>query len=197
MNNAAWVLRRSPLFLLAGDGSHRFQPVHVRDIAALMEELGTSLKTSGEEVDACGPDAPTAIELFTKLRDASGGMARIAAAGPLLSTAAITADKTNRLAHGRHAAGRGRPDPLCAAHGGRRPGRPAHQGRRSLFAWIETQGATSAGASRVGERTTETKGRLPTAASPRRAAIFFCVVHHSPSRLRAGSGNRPRAAATY
>ena len=40
MNNAAWVLRRSPLFLLAGDGSHRFQPVHVRDIAELMEELG-------------------------------------------------------------------------------------------------------------------------------------------------------------
>ena len=56
-----------------------------------MEELGTSLETSGEELDACGPDAPTALELFTKLRDASGGVARIAAAGPLLSTATITA----------------------------------------------------------------------------------------------------------
>lgn len=29
MNNAAWVLKRSPLFLLAGDGMQRFQPIHV------------------------------------------------------------------------------------------------------------------------------------------------------------------------
>ena len=34
---------------------------------------------------------PTAMELFTKLRDACGGPARIAAAGPLLSTSTITA----------------------------------------------------------------------------------------------------------
>ena len=39
MNNAAWVLRRAPLFLLAGDGEHRFQPVHVRDFAELLLEV--------------------------------------------------------------------------------------------------------------------------------------------------------------
>ena len=33
MNNAAWVLRRTPLFLLAGDGQNRFQPIHVRPLA--------------------------------------------------------------------------------------------------------------------------------------------------------------------
>jgi len=142
MNNAAWVLRRSPLFLLAGDGSHRFQPVHVRDIAALMEELGTSLETSGEELDACGPDSPTSLELFTKLRDASGGMARIAAAGPLLSTATITAltkpidwltgdtlldaDDLDLLTSG-----------LTVADA---PDDPRIKARRSLFAWIEAQG---------------------------------------------------------
>ena len=142
MNNAAWVLRRSPLFLLAGDGSHRFQPVHVRDIAELMEELGMSLKTSGEELDACGPDSPTAMELFTKLRDASGGVARIAAAGPLLSTAAITAltrpidwltgdtlldaDDLDLLTSG-----------LTVADA---PDDPRIRERRSLFAWIEAQG---------------------------------------------------------
>ncbi len=141
-DNAAWVLRRSPLFLLAGDGSHRFQPVHVRDIAALMEELGTSLETSGEEVDACGPDAPTSLELFTKLRDASGGMARIAAAGPLLSTATITAltkpidwvtgdtlldaDDLDLLTSG-----------LTVADV---PDDPRIRERRSLFDWIEAQG---------------------------------------------------------
>ena len=29
MNNAAWVLRRTPLFLLPGDGAGRFQPVRL------------------------------------------------------------------------------------------------------------------------------------------------------------------------
>ena len=41
MNNAAWVLRRTPLFLLPGDGAGRFQPVHVHDMAELMLDLGT------------------------------------------------------------------------------------------------------------------------------------------------------------
>ena len=55
MNNAAWVLRRTPLFLLPGDGAGRFQPVHVHDMAELMLDLGTrSVHTSGEEKDACG-----------------------------------------------------------------------------------------------------------------------------------------------
>ena len=36
-----------------------------------MLELGLS-ETSGEEVDACGPDAPSARELFSALRDATG-----------------------------------------------------------------------------------------------------------------------------
>jgi len=73
MNNAAWVLRRTPLFLLAGDGTQKFQPVHVQDMAELMADLGSrSLQTSGEEKDACGPDAPTAKQLFTHLAKASG-----------------------------------------------------------------------------------------------------------------------------
>ena len=91
MNNAAWVLRRSPLFLTAGDGGQPFQPVHVRDMAALMVELGQSTDTSGEELDACGPDAPTALELFTALRDATGAPARVAPVGGWLSNATLTA----------------------------------------------------------------------------------------------------------
>lgn len=72
MNNASYVLRRAPLFLCAGDGSTRFQPVHVRDMAELMAELGTSTGSSGEELDATGPDAPTSLELFRALAKASG-----------------------------------------------------------------------------------------------------------------------------
>lgn len=32
-NNAAYVMRRTPLFILPNDGQARFQPVHVRDMA--------------------------------------------------------------------------------------------------------------------------------------------------------------------
>ena len=81
LNNAAWVMRRTPLFLLAGDGSHHFQPVHVRDMATLMAELGQqSIDTTGEERDACGPDSPTALELFGALKRATKSCAVVRAA---------------------------------------------------------------------------------------------------------------------
>ena len=142
MNNAAWVLRRSPLFPLAGDGSHRFQPVHVRDIAELMEEVGASLKTSGEELDACGPDTPTAYELFTKLRDECGGVARIAAAGPFVSTATITAlTKPIDWLTGDTLLDADDLDLLCSGLTvADAPDDPRIKARRSLFEWIEAQG---------------------------------------------------------
>ena len=69
-NNAAYVLRRTPLFLLPHDGKARFQPIHVRDMAELMAALGhDNIHTTGEELDAVGPDAPTALELFQSLSD--------------------------------------------------------------------------------------------------------------------------------
>ncbi|KAJ1454160.1 hypothetical protein M885DRAFT_522324 [Pelagophyceae sp. CCMP2097] len=89
LNNAAWLIRRAPLFLVYGDGSHKFQPVHVRDLADLMLDLGAS-KENAQDVDACGPDTPTALELFSKIRDVTKSYALVAPAGPLLSTNAIT-----------------------------------------------------------------------------------------------------------
>lgn len=141
MNNAAWVLRRVPVFLVAGDGDHVFQPVHVRDAAALLEALGDPA-TSGEERDACGPDAPTSLELFGALRDAVGGPGVVVPARGLLSTRAITAltrpidwytgdtlldaDDLDLLTSG-----------LTRADD---PGDPAIAGRRSLLAWIADRG---------------------------------------------------------
>eukprot|EP00930_Biecheleria_cincta_P074613 TRINITY_DN61823_c0_g1_i1.p1 TRINITY_DN61823_c0_g1~~TRINITY_DN61823_c0_g1_i1.p1 ORF type:complete len:337 (-),score=36.04 TRINITY_DN61823_c0_g1_i1:38-1018(-) len=92
MNNAAWVLKRTPLFLLAGDGTQRFQPIHVRDMAQLLFELGQPGATEGaatEERDACGPDAPTAQELFSHLAQVTNSRALVAAPG-FLSTRAVT-----------------------------------------------------------------------------------------------------------
>ena len=73
MNNASYLLRRTPAFLCAGSGTDTFQPVHVRDMASLIHELAVDgVATSGEELDACGPDRPGAVELFRRLARASG-----------------------------------------------------------------------------------------------------------------------------
>ena len=141
MNNAAWVLRRAPVFLVAGAGDHVFQPVHVRDAAALLEALGDPA-TTGEERDACGPDAPTSLELFGALRDAVGGPGVVVPARGLLSTRAITAltrpidwytgdtlldaDDLDLLTSG-----------LARADD---PDDPAIAGRGSLLAWIADRG---------------------------------------------------------
>ncbi|MBI4729686.1 MAG: NAD(P)H-binding protein [Acidobacteria bacterium] len=54
INNIAWLLRRFPVFPVAGDGRYRLQPVHVHDVAALAVAAGARL---GDEVlDAAGPE---------------------------------------------------------------------------------------------------------------------------------------------
>uniref|UniRef100_A0A7S2ET71 NAD-dependent epimerase/dehydratase domain-containing protein n=1 Tax=Trieres chinensis TaxID=1514140 RepID=A0A7S2ET71_TRICV len=82
-NNAAYVLRRTPLFILPRDGLPKFQPIHVQDMAQLMAEIGSgSIDTSGEELDAVGSDSPTGLELFRCLRDACGGSAMLCSVVP-------------------------------------------------------------------------------------------------------------------
>ncbi len=54
INNIAWLVRRLPAFLIAGDGSYRLQPVAVADVARLAVEHG-----AGEDnvtIDAVGPE---------------------------------------------------------------------------------------------------------------------------------------------
>ena len=57
ISNIAWLLRRFPLFAVAGDGTYGIQPVHVEDHARVMVEAG---QRSGNEVfDSAGPEAFT------------------------------------------------------------------------------------------------------------------------------------------
>jgi NADH dehydrogenase len=137
MNNAAWVMRRTPLFLLAGNGGEVFQPVHVRDMAKLMGDLGKSKDTTGEEMDACGPDAPTALELFRRLNGSVGGRGFVVPSGlPTRVIGAMTkpidwltgdvlldTDDLDLLSSG-----------LTTAN---EPSDPLIKGRRSLFQWID------------------------------------------------------------
>jgi len=69
-NNAAYVLRRTPLFLLPQNGMAGFQPIYVQDMVKLMINVGhLSPTTTGEELDAVGPRPIPALELFRTLRD--------------------------------------------------------------------------------------------------------------------------------
>jgi uncharacterized protein YbjT (DUF2867 family) len=54
VNNLCWVLRRSPVFGIPGDGHYRLQPVHVDDIAAIAVRAGS--QTIDLTTDAAGPE---------------------------------------------------------------------------------------------------------------------------------------------
>ncbi|HEX2053338.1 MAG TPA: NAD(P)H-binding protein [Actinomycetota bacterium] len=64
INNIAWILRRFPVFAVAGDGRYPIQPVHVDDLARICVEAGQS---HGNLVcDAAGPESFTFRE-FVKV----------------------------------------------------------------------------------------------------------------------------------
>jgi NADH dehydrogenase len=54
VNNIAWLLRRSPLFAVPGDGRYPVQPVYVDDLAGLLVDAGR--RRENENFDAVGPE---------------------------------------------------------------------------------------------------------------------------------------------
>ena len=80
INNLAWLLRKMPVFAVAGWGHYRVRPVHVDDLALLCvggPRLVDQPEVHAEHtvapaphvvVDAVGPDRPTYIELVRELR---------------------------------------------------------------------------------------------------------------------------------
>ena len=80
MNNVAWLLRRLPVFAIAGDGTYRVRPVHVDDVAALCARLGRVAEL--HTVDAVGPDTFTFEDLVRKIRKAVGSRSPIVHVAP-------------------------------------------------------------------------------------------------------------------
>jgi len=84
LNNLAWLLRKLPVFAVAGDGRYQVRPVHVDDVARLcvlgprtvdQPEVHTAHNVghlSHVVVDAVGPDRPAYIDLVRELRDTIG-----------------------------------------------------------------------------------------------------------------------------
>src|SRR2546421_179831 len=68
INNIAWLLRHIPVFGIPGTGRYRLQPMHVKDHAGLLVEVGSEL--AEVVVDSAGPEIFTFDELVHLLRRA-------------------------------------------------------------------------------------------------------------------------------
>lgn len=89
MNNIAWLLRRFPMFAIAGDGTYRVRPVHLDDVAELCVKL--SQVDEPMTVDAVGPDTFTFEELVRQIRGAVGSRSRIVHVDPRVARIAAAA----------------------------------------------------------------------------------------------------------
>lgn len=75
INNIAWLLRRFPVFAIAGSGEYRLQPVSVEDVADLAVDAGR--RSDNVVVDAAGPDVYTFDEMVRLIAAAAGSRARL------------------------------------------------------------------------------------------------------------------------
>jgi len=66
INNIAWLMRRSPLTLVGGDGQYRVRGIHIDDLATLMVDLGEQREQA--TIDAVGPESLTFIQLLEHIR---------------------------------------------------------------------------------------------------------------------------------
>lgn len=72
INNLAWMLRRTPFFLIPGKGDYRVQPVSVDDVARI------AIQTPAGVVDAAGPEEMSFATLVSTIRDTINRRAKIA-----------------------------------------------------------------------------------------------------------------------
>jgi uncharacterized protein YbjT (DUF2867 family) len=84
VNNLAWILRRSPLFLVPRPADCLVQPVSVRDTARIVVEA-----EAGSIQDAAGPDVLEFRELIELIAAAVGSRARIAVGSRKLALATV------------------------------------------------------------------------------------------------------------
>ncbi|TME50383.1 MAG: NAD-dependent epimerase/dehydratase family protein [Chloroflexi bacterium] len=109
INNIAWLLRHIPVFGIPGNGRYRLQPMHVKDHAGLLVEVGSEL--ADVVVDSAGPEIFTFDELVHLLRRAMNlrtvvihvppvlAMAGAAVAGRIVGDMLLTRDELDDLIH--------------------------------------------------------------------------------------------------
>jgi uncharacterized protein YbjT (DUF2867 family) len=89
LNNIAWALRRSPVFLVPRGRRYASQPVAVEDVAELAVELAG--RSDDVVADAAGPTVYSFRELVAAVRAAIGTRTRLVAFPPLAVVAATRA----------------------------------------------------------------------------------------------------------
>ena len=82
INNIAWLIRRSPLFAVAGSGQYRVRPVHVDDVARVAIDAGG--RGNDLVIDAVGPDTFTFDELVGVVAAALGRRVRVVHVRPAI-----------------------------------------------------------------------------------------------------------------
>jgi uncharacterized protein YbjT (DUF2867 family) len=83
INNIAWLLRRSPVFLIPGRGLYRVQPVAGEDVA----EIATwaAAQSDNMVVDAAGPEIMSYADLVGSVAIAVGRRPRVVNLPPSLT----------------------------------------------------------------------------------------------------------------
>jgi uncharacterized protein YbjT (DUF2867 family) len=71
INNIAWLLRRIPIFVIAGSGDYRVRPVHVDDVARICIEAAKL--SESVTIDAVGPETMAFDEMVRVIKKAVGG----------------------------------------------------------------------------------------------------------------------------
>ena len=69
-NNIAWLIRKFPLFPIAGDGQYRLQPIYVGDLASIA--IAQAQDTHSETIDAIGPESYSFQEFAQTIASAIG-----------------------------------------------------------------------------------------------------------------------------
>jgi uncharacterized protein YbjT (DUF2867 family) len=104
INNIAWIVRRTPVFVVPGRGDYRLQPVSLADTARVCVDAA-----DGSTSDAAGPETLTFRSLVELVRDATGsrcsvvsgprgvGLGLIRVAGLFLRDTVVTSDELEGL----------------------------------------------------------------------------------------------------
>jgi uncharacterized protein YbjT (DUF2867 family) len=88
VNSIAWLLRRIPVFAIAGDGRYGIQPTHVEDLADLAVARAGESDSSAQ--DAAGPETFTFNEFVGLIRSAVSSRALIVHVPPATALLAAT-----------------------------------------------------------------------------------------------------------
>lgn len=75
INNIAYLLRHSPVFVIPGSGNYRLQPIYVEDLARIAVQAGQS--SQNQIIDAVGPDILSFKALVRLIAQAVGSHAWI------------------------------------------------------------------------------------------------------------------------